>query len=93
MIFEPVDFIAKLAALVPRPRVNLTRYHGVFAPNSKHRALVTPARRGKGKRRSTVEEDKEKAETNRHVAMSCTLKGIKAQRLKRVFDGAAQASM
>jgi hypothetical protein len=25
VIFEPVDFIAKLAALVPRPRVNLTR--------------------------------------------------------------------
>ena len=31
VIFEPVDFIAKLAALVPKPRVNLTRYHGVFA--------------------------------------------------------------
>jgi hypothetical protein len=37
-----------LAALVPKPRVNLTRYHGVFAPNSQHRALVTPARRGRG---------------------------------------------
>ena len=48
VIFEPVDFIAKLAALVPKPRVNLTRFHGVFAPNSKHRALVTPAKRGKG---------------------------------------------
>ena len=22
-----------LAALVPRPRLNLTRFHGVFAPN------------------------------------------------------------
>jgi hypothetical protein len=50
VIFEPVDFIAKLAALVPKPRVNLTRFHGVFAPNSKHRALVTPAKRGKGNR-------------------------------------------
>lgn len=39
---------ARLAALVPKPRVNLTRFHGVFAPNSKHRALVTPAKRGKG---------------------------------------------
>jgi len=37
VIFEPVDFIAKLAALVPRPRVNLTRFHSVFARNSKHR--------------------------------------------------------
>ena len=26
---EPLDFIAKLAALVPRPRVNLTRNNGV----------------------------------------------------------------
>ena len=37
VIFEPLDFIARLAALVPKPRVNLTRFHGVFAPNSKHR--------------------------------------------------------
>jgi hypothetical protein len=47
-IFEPLDFITKLAALVPKPRVNLTRFHGVFAPNSKYRAEVTPAKRGKG---------------------------------------------
>lgn len=38
VIFEPLDFIARLAALVPKPRVNLTRFHGVFAPNSRHRA-------------------------------------------------------
>ncbi len=42
VIFEPLDFIARLAALVPKPRVNLPRFHGVFAPNSKHRALITP---------------------------------------------------
>jgi hypothetical protein len=36
VIFEPLDFIAKLVALVPKPRVNLTRYHGIFAPNSVH---------------------------------------------------------
>ena len=30
--FEPVDFIARLASLVPKPRINLTRYHGVLAP-------------------------------------------------------------
>jgi hypothetical protein len=42
-IFEPLDVIARLAALVPKPRVNLTRFDGVFAPNSKHRTRVTPA--------------------------------------------------
>jgi len=31
VIFEPLDFIARLAALVLKPRVNLTRFHGVFA--------------------------------------------------------------
>jgi len=29
-IFEPLDFIAKLASLAPKPRVNLTRFHGVL---------------------------------------------------------------
>ncbi len=42
VIFEPLDFLARLVALVPKPRVNLTRFHGVFAPNSAHRARVTP---------------------------------------------------
>ena len=32
VIIEPLDFMARLAALVPRQRVNLTRYQGVFAP-------------------------------------------------------------
>ena len=36
VIFEPLDFTARLVALVPKPRVNLTRFHGVFAPNSAH---------------------------------------------------------
>ena len=34
--------MAKLAALVPRPRTNLTRFHGVLAPNSRYRESVTP---------------------------------------------------
>ena len=28
VVFEPLDFMARLAALVPTSRVNLTRYHG-----------------------------------------------------------------
>jgi hypothetical protein len=37
VIFEPLDFIAWLATLVPKSRFNLTRFRDVFAPNSKHR--------------------------------------------------------
>jgi hypothetical protein len=46
-LFSPVDFLSKLAALVPRPRHNLARYHGVFARgchqyNAKLRKLIIP---------------------------------------------------
>ena len=75
-----MDFIAKLAALVPRPRVNLTRFHGVFAPNRKHRVWVTPARRGKGSPKLAAAQD-EKTPAPRHVAIAgfCSCKtGIHA---------------
>lgn len=77
VIFEPLDFIARPAAPVPRPRVNLTRFHGVFAPNSKHRALVTPAKRGRGNEARVADEPPTPAQ--RRASMTW------AQRLKRVF--------
>jgi hypothetical protein len=75
VVFEPLDFLARLAALVPPPRMHLTRYHGVFAPHAALRAAITPAGRGRGARH------REGAERARppHVAMSWM------QRLKRVF--------
>ncbi len=80
VIFESLDFIARLAALVPRPRVNLTRFHGVFAPNSQHRALITPAGRGKGQKHKVTEQEETRTPAERHAAMTW------AQRLKRVFS-------
>jgi hypothetical protein len=76
ILLEPLDFLARLAALVPPPRVHLTRYHGVFAPPAALRAAITPAGRGQRAHRhaSAVEQA-----TPRHLAMSW------AQRLKRVF--------
>ena len=44
VVLEPLDFIAGRAALVPRPRLNLTRFHAVFAPHCKHRARIVPHR-------------------------------------------------
>ena len=35
VLFEPLDFIARLAALVPKPRVNLTRFHGCLPPTAR----------------------------------------------------------
>jgi len=73
-----LNLMARLAALVPPPRMHLTRYHGVFAPHSKLRAAVTPAHRGTGAARQPPAFPA-KPPTPRHVAMNW------ARRLKRVF--------
>jgi hypothetical protein len=74
VVLEPLDFLARLAALVPPPRMHLTRYHGVFAPRHALRAAITPASRGRGTRDQGAERP-----IPRHVSMTW------AQRLKRVF--------
>lgn len=66
---EPMEFMGRLAALVPKPRVNLTRIHGVFSSNSKLRKHVVP--------RQPVERD----ERRKPSVYAMTW----AQRLKRVF--------
>jgi len=38
----PMELIERLVALVPRPRVHLTRFHGVLAPHYKHRKQIVP---------------------------------------------------
>ena len=42
VVYEPQDLMAKLAALVPAPRVHLTRFHGILAPAAKWRPLIVP---------------------------------------------------
>ena len=32
VVFDPVEFLGRLAVLVPRPRINLLLYHGVLGP-------------------------------------------------------------
>ena len=79
VIFESLNFISRLVALVPRPRVNLTRFHGVFASNSKYRSKVTPARRGKRKKCHAVNEP-DQTPAEKRASMTW------AKHLKRVFD-------
>ena len=42
LVMAPLEFMQRLAALVPRPRLHLIRFHGVLAPNAKLRPLVVP---------------------------------------------------
>ena len=42
-VMTPMQFLARVAALVPPPRCPLIRFHGVFGPHSSWRAFVVPA--------------------------------------------------
>jgi hypothetical protein len=80
VMFEPLDFLSRLAALVPAPRVNLSRFHGVFAPHHRWRAQIVPCRRN---------EPEDEADAGREAANQGGVAPLGrmswAQRLKRVF--------
>ena len=42
LVMSPLVFLQRLAALVPRPRLHLIRFHGVVAPNARLRVQVVP---------------------------------------------------
>ena len=75
VLFEPLDFISRLAALVPRPRTHLIRFHGLFAPNARRRRLVVPAPAP-----TSVGDGAEPGAVPTRALMTW------AQRLRRVFD-------
>jgi Putative transposase len=43
IVMSPLEFMQRLAALVPRPRLHLIRFHGVLAPNAKLRREIVPS--------------------------------------------------
>ena len=76
IVLDPLDFIARLAALVPPPRVHLTRFHGVFAAHAALRAAITPGGRGPGAQKRVAAPERP---TSHEIRMNS------ARRLKRVF--------
>jgi hypothetical protein len=42
LVLDPVDFLRRLARLIPPPKMNLVRYGGAFSSNSSLRAGITP---------------------------------------------------
>jgi len=42
LLTTPEELLEKLAALVPPPRLNLVRYHGVLAANAADRSQIVP---------------------------------------------------
>jgi pyruvate/2-oxoglutarate dehydrogenase complex dihydrolipoamide acyltransferase (E2) component len=75
-VLAQLELMARLAALVPPPRMHLTRYQGVLAPQSELHATVTQAQRGLGAAKPPVAHQLPRP---RHVAIN------RAKRLKRVL--------
>ena len=71
---SPLEFMQRLAALVPRPRLHLIRFHGVLAPNAGLRAAIVP--------RPSEQPNEDAA---RHAQKAPARMGW-ARLLKRVFD-------
>ena len=74
LVFEPLAFLERLAALIPRPRVHQLTYHGVLAPAAALRDHVVPSppsRRPRG---------------GGFAAAACSAKYSWAELMKRVFD-------
>ena len=76
IVMEPLEFMERLAALVPRPRLHLIRFHGVLAPNAKLRSKIVPA---------PPERATETSSENAH-AQGAPARMSWARLLKRVFD-------
>ena len=74
IVMQPQAFMQRLAALVPRPRLHLIRFHGVLAPNAKLRAAVIPQ-----------SAQKDSAPAHEH-ANGQAARMSWARLLKRVFD-------
>ena len=82
LVMSPLEFMQRLAALVPRPRLHLIRFHGVLAPNAKLRSLVVP--QGPEKEEQVTEAALADGE-NEHAQARPGRIGW-ARLLKRVFD-------
>jgi hypothetical protein len=78
IVMSPLEFMQRLAALVPRPRLNLIRFHGVLAPNAKLRPRTIPGRP------DTLHDTLDDPGGAPHHATSVRMGW--ARLLKRVFD-------
>ena len=78
IVMSPMEFMQRLAALVPRSRLHLIRFHGVLASNAKFRSVVVPA----PVQSTTVGE----ADCTLAHAHSAPVRMRWARLLKRVYD-------
>jgi len=84
LVMSPLEFMQRLAALVPRPRLHLIRYHGVLAPHAKLRGRVVP--QGPPAQEQAATEAAVGAESEVETVQARPRRISWARLLKRVFD-------
>ncbi len=84
LVMSPLEFMQRLAALVPRPRLHLIRFQGVLAPSAKLRALVVP--QGPPAQAQAATESAAAAECEVETVQARPHRISWARLLKRVFD-------
>ena len=81
VVLSPLEFIEKLCALVPQPRIHLVRYSGVLAPNSKMRKGVIP-----GMTRAEIKAQKEANAKDKDKDKKLVSGHLWAKLLARTFE-------
>ena len=77
IVMSPLQFMQRLAAVVPRPRLHLIRFHGVLAPRAKLRAAIVPC---------PTQQTTEHAADHAHAHAEAHARMSWAHLLKRVFE-------
>jgi len=75
---SPLEFMQRLATLIPRQRRNLIRFHGVLSPNAKLRPKIIPGEKKGKSSPSNASDDAQYPLVTVRISW--------APLLKRVFD-------
>ena len=84
--FDPLTFIERLAALIPRPRAHQHTYHGVLAPAAPYRDLIVPGPREGSAARAAAPDGCEPSSCSHSSQRSSSRRSTWAELLQRVFS-------
>jgi hypothetical protein len=73
---QPLELLEKLAALTPRPYVNLIVYHGVLAPNAKWRSEVVDFGRSQVENASSASTPKKVVDSHNRTWAELMRRGL-----------------
>jgi hypothetical protein len=77
IVFTPLEFIEKLSALVPKPRIHLIRYAGAFARHAKIRPdVMVKARMSEEEANAPVDTDEKKPPNDKSKHWARLLKKV-----------------